>query len=119
MHLTLNINNLHFRKNANVITLKSRYNSMYIPSDFFKANFCWMDAFPLTRPFQLGHHCEFHVLHKDVEPLNTSDALLDPPDADHSYNAKVGVKLLVYLIKIYQVVSSPCQNQNSASIKAM
>ena len=76
-------------KNANVITLKSRYNSMYIPSDFFKANFCWMDAFPLTRPFQLGHHCEFHVLHKDVEPLNTSDALLDPPDADHSYNAKV------------------------------
>lgn len=110
MRLTLKIDNLHFRKNANVITLKSRYNSMYIPSDFFKANFCWMDAFPLTRPFQLGHHCEFHVLHKDVEPLNTSDALLDPPDADHSYNAMVGIKLLVHLVKIKIVhLLSPCE----------
>ncbi|XP_063444148.1 cell division cycle and apoptosis regulator protein 1-like isoform X8 [Mytilus trossulus] len=74
---------------ANVVTLKSRYSSMYVPSDFFKANFTWMDAFPLTRPFQLGRNCEFHVLHKDVESINTSDALLDPPDADHSFNAKV------------------------------
>ena len=67
---------------------------MYIPSDFFKTNFSWMDAFPLTRPFQLGHHCEFHVLHKDVESVNGSDVILDPPDADHSFNAKVGIKLL-------------------------
>ncbi|XP_063443898.1 cell division cycle and apoptosis regulator protein 1-like isoform X2 [Mytilus trossulus] len=74
---------------ANVVTLKSRYSSMYVPSDFFKANFTWMDAFPLTRPFQLGRNCEFHVLHKDVESINTSDALLDPPDVDHSFNAKV------------------------------
>lgn len=76
-------------QSANVVTLKSRYSSMYVPSDFFKANFTWMDAFPLTRPFQLGRNCEFHVLHKDVESINTSDALLDPPDADHSFNAKV------------------------------
>lgn len=64
---------------------------MYIPSDFFKASFSWMDAFPLTRPFQLGHHCEFHVLHKDVENINNNDVLLDPPDADHSFSAKVGI----------------------------
>ena len=64
---------------------------MYVPSDFFNASFPWHESFPLTRPFQLGKHCTFHVLHKDVERLGVGQntAVLDPPDADHLYSAKV------------------------------
>lgn len=84
----------HYRKDTNVISLKSRYTNLYIPSDFFNANFSWTEAFPLVRPFQLGHHCNFHVLHKDVETVSPSTAVLDPPDADHLYSAKVNILYL-------------------------
>ncbi|XP_062571742.1 cell division cycle and apoptosis regulator protein 1-like isoform X2 [Saccostrea cucullata] len=76
-------------KEANVISLKSRYTNLYIPSDFFNASFEWTEAFPCYRPFQIGNHCGFHIMHKDVEPLNTNDSVLDPPDADHLFSAKV------------------------------
>ncbi|XP_033736293.1 cell division cycle and apoptosis regulator protein 1-like isoform X2 [Pecten maximus] len=76
-------------KFANVMSLKARYTNMYIPSDFFNANFAWTDAFPIVRPFQLGNHCSFHLFHKDVEGVEPTTAVLDPPDSDHAYNAKV------------------------------
>ncbi|ESO81987.1 hypothetical protein LOTGIDRAFT_51697, partial [Lottia gigantea] len=76
-------------KNANVVMLKSRYSSMYIPSDFFFTNLTWSDAFPLERSFKLGHSCNFHVLHKDVEPLTPNKTVLEPNDADHLFSAKV------------------------------
>lgn len=78
-------------KHACVLNLKTRYTNMYIPSDFFNATFPWHESFPLTRPFQLGKHCTFHVLHKDVERLGPGQntAVLDPPDVDHLYSAKV------------------------------
>lgn len=28
-------------------------------------------------------------MHKDVEPLTANDSVLDPPDADHLFSAKV------------------------------
>ena len=62
---------------------------MYIPSDFFNAEFPWHDAFPLLRPFQLGKPSSFHVMHKEVERVGQNTAVLDPPDADHLYSAKV------------------------------
>lgn len=80
---------MYFRKFSNVVSLKSRYTNMYVPSDFFIANFAWTDAFPMVRPFQLGHHCSFHLFHKDVEGVEPSTAVLDAPDSDHSFNAKV------------------------------
>ncbi|XP_052772614.1 cell division cycle and apoptosis regulator protein 1-like [Mya arenaria] len=76
-------------RNASVVTLKSRYTNMYIPSDFFNAEFPWHDAFPLLRPFQLGKPCSFHVMHKDIERVGQNTAVLDPPDADHLFSAKV------------------------------
>lgn len=78
-----------FRKETNVVSLKSRYTNLYIPSDFFNASFEWTEAFPCYRPFQIGNHCGFHVMHKDVEPLTANDSVLDPPDADHLFSAKV------------------------------
>ncbi|XP_025107133.1 cell division cycle and apoptosis regulator protein 1-like isoform X3 [Pomacea canaliculata] len=74
---------------AGVMVLKTKYSNMYIPSDFFHASFPWVDNLPLQRPFTLGQSCKFHVMHKEVTSLNPESAVLDPPDADHSFSAKV------------------------------
>lgn len=73
--------------------LRRRYQSLYIPSDFFDAVFTWVEAFPLTRPFQFSNACNFHILHKEVDPLVKNTAVLDPPDANHTYSAKVGLSM--------------------------
>ncbi|KAL5018166.1 hypothetical protein ScPMuIL_003888 [Solemya velum] len=89
-------------KESNVIGLKSRYSNMYVPSDFFNANFSWTEAFPLTRPFQIGHHCSFHIMHKDVaDPASQTEAVLDAPDADHLFSAKVMLLSCLPLVDFY------------------
>lgn len=92
---------------ANVIILKSRYSNLYIPSDFFQANFTWTSAFPLYRPFQLGTDCTFHVMPKDTEPitLNVAESNMptsEPTDADHLYSAKVMLLSSPKIEEIYQ-----------------
>lgn len=77
-----------------MMELRRRYQSLYIPSDFFDAVFTWVDAFPLTRPFLFSNACNFHILHKEVDPLVKNTAVLDPPDANHTYSAKVGSSLI-------------------------
>ncbi|XP_051009105.1 cell division cycle and apoptosis regulator protein 1 isoform X2 [Acomys russatus] len=74
---------------CDMMELRRRYQNLYIPSDFFDAQFTWVDAFPLSRPFQLGNYCNFYVMHREVESLEKNIAVLDPPDADHLYSAKV------------------------------
>jgi hypothetical protein len=76
------------------MTLKSKYMNMYIPSDFFNASAPWVDNLPMARPFSLGQPCKFHVMHKDVPPLSPETAVLDPPDADYKFCAKVGASLI-------------------------
>jgi len=75
-------------RDTNVVNLKSRYNNLYIPSDFFHSSYSWVENFPLTRPFTLGKACNFHIMHKDVNPLGGVDTL-EPTDADHLFSAKV------------------------------
>ncbi|KAI8520947.1 Cell division cycle and apoptosis regulator protein 1 [Branchiostoma belcheri] len=77
------------QKAASVAELRRRYANMYVPSDFFHARFCWTGAFPLHRPFQIGNPSSFHIMHKEVDPLEKNDTVLEPPDADHLYSAKV------------------------------
>ncbi|XP_048407221.1 cell division cycle and apoptosis regulator protein 1 isoform X2 [Stegostoma tigrinum] len=74
---------------CDMMELRRRYQNLYIPSDFFDTQFTWVDAFLLNRPFQLGNQCNFHIVHKEVDPLEKMTAILDPPDADHLYSAKV------------------------------
>ncbi|XP_008576699.1 PREDICTED: cell division cycle and apoptosis regulator protein 1 [Galeopterus variegatus] len=74
---------------CDMMELRRRYQNLYIPSDFFDAQFTWVDAFPLSRPFQLGNYCNFYVMHREVDSLEKNVAILDPPDADHLYSAKV------------------------------
>ncbi len=86
-----------FSSETNVIELRKRYSNMYIPSYFFASNLTWQEAFPLHRSLGLGNSCSFHVMSKDVEPLEKNDAVLEPSDASYKYSAKVKVQ------------SSPCQ----------
>lgn len=79
---------------CDMMELRRRYQSLYIPSDFFDAVFTWVDAFPFTRPFQFSNACNFHILHKEVDPLVKNTAVLDPPDANHTYSAKVRLPVL-------------------------
>ncbi|CAJ0964724.1 unnamed protein product [Ranitomeya imitator] len=74
---------------CDMMELRRRYQNLYIPSDFFDAQFTWVDAFPISRPFQLGSYSNFYVMHKEVDPLEKNTAVLDPPDVDHTYSAKV------------------------------
>ncbi|KYO42474.1 cell division cycle and apoptosis regulator protein 1 [Alligator mississippiensis] len=76
-------------RSCDMMELRRRYQNLYIPSDFFDAQFTWVDAFPMSRPFQLGNYCNFYVMHREVESLDKNTAVLDPPDADHLYSAKV------------------------------
>lgn len=78
-----------YRYNCDMMELRRRYQSLYIPSDFFDAVFTWVDAFPLSRPFTFGNYCNFHIMHKEVDSLVKNTAVLDPPDANHTYSAKV------------------------------
>ncbi|KAM4704422.1 cell division cycle and apoptosis regulator protein 1 [Rhinophrynus dorsalis] len=74
---------------CDMMELRRRYQYLYIPSDFFDAQFTWVDAFPISRPFQLGNYSNFYVMHKEVDPLEKNTAVVDPPDTDHNYSAKV------------------------------
>ncbi|KAM6956273.1 cell division cycle and apoptosis regulator protein 1-like [Aplochiton taeniatus] len=75
--------------NCDMMELRRRYQCLYIPSDFFDAIFTWVEAFPLQRPFQFGNFCNFHIMHREVDSLVKNKAVLDPPDANHTYSAKV------------------------------
>lgn len=74
---------------ADIIEIKKRYLNLYVPSDFFTSGVKWVEAFPANAPFSINKTCTFHVMSKDVAPLEAIDAVLDPPDADYLYSAKV------------------------------
>ncbi|XP_053682207.1 cell division cycle and apoptosis regulator protein 1-like [Sabethes cyaneus] len=89
-------------KNADILELRRRYHTLYIPSDFFTAQIRWVDAFPPNEPFTIRKPCLFHVMHKDVEPLHTNDNLTEPIDADYLYSAKVMLMSTPPIAEFYQ-----------------
>ncbi|XP_012285928.1 cell division cycle and apoptosis regulator protein 1 [Orussus abietinus] len=87
---------------ADVLEIRRRYQNMYIPSDFFSTNFRWVDAFPPHMPFTLNKPCSFHVMHKDVDPYFENTAVLEPPDADYLFSAKVMLISMPAMEEIYK-----------------
>uniref|UniRef100_A0A8D8X8X7 Cell division cycle and apoptosis regulator protein 1 n=1 Tax=Cacopsylla melanoneura TaxID=428564 RepID=A0A8D8X8X7_9HEMI len=85
---------------ADLLELRRRYSNMYIPSDFFISSAVWLEAFPPDRPFSLQHPCSFHVMPKEVDSYLPNDAVLDPPDVDYLFSAKV---MLLSMPKIEEV----------------
>ena len=88
---------LDYRTHASLQELRRRYTNLYIPSDFCENHATWIDVFPAHKPLALDNSCAFHVMHKEVEPSTPNETLLDPPDADFTYSAKVFY--LMYSVK--------------------
>jgi BURAN domain/DBC1 len=82
--------------------MKKRYQNLYIPSDFFQSHVKWTEAFEPHVPFSINKKCTFHVMNKDVASPETNEAVLDPPDADYLYSAKVMLMSTPSIDEIYK-----------------
>uniref|UniRef100_A0A7E4VAE0 DBC1 domain-containing protein n=1 Tax=Panagrellus redivivus TaxID=6233 RepID=A0A7E4VAE0_PANRE len=80
-------------KNVTCADLRTRYKSLYVPSDFVSAEMSWLDSFPLDAPSQLGANpVNFHVCHKDVDFESadyTPEQLTPPSDEDHRFTVRI------------------------------
>lgn len=77
--------------------LSQRYTNLYIPSDFFNAHVKWGETFPPQMPFSLNNPCAYHIMSREIENPHASDAVLEPPDADYKFSAKVFQNNKIYL----------------------
>lgn len=87
---------------ADIVEIKKRYQNLYVPSDFFSSGVKWTEAFPANAPYSINKTCTFHVMNKEVAPLSAIDAVLDPPDADYLYSAKVMLMSTPPIQEIYK-----------------
>ncbi|XP_026755499.2 cell division cycle and apoptosis regulator protein 1-like [Galleria mellonella] len=85
-----------------VPALSQRYTNLYIPSDFFNAHVKWGETFPPQTPFSLNNPCAYHILSKEIESPVPIDAVLEPPDADYRFSAKVMLISMPTLEFLYQ-----------------
>ena len=70
--------------------IRSHYSRLHIPSDFYHASYTWHQTIPLDRPMKFITPCSFHVFNKNVPRLSTDKvSVLDPPDADYTWNVRV------------------------------
>nr|CAD7572831.1 unnamed protein product [Timema californicum] len=96
---------------ADVLELRRRYNNMYVPSDFFSTNFRWVDAFPPHTPFTLDQSCSFHVMNKEVDPVIENNTVLEPPDADYIFSAKVMLMSMPTMEEIFKKCCSLAEDK--------
>ncbi|XP_073942945.1 cell division cycle and apoptosis regulator protein 1-like isoform X2 [Choristoneura fumiferana] len=85
-----------------VPALSQRYTNLYVPSDFFNAQVKWGETFPPQSPLSLNNPCQYHVMSKDVENPYGNEAVLEPPDADYRFSAKVMLISMPTLESLYQ-----------------
>lgn len=86
-----------------VLETRRRYPNLYVPSDFLISENRWVNVFQPQKPFTLNRPCLFHIM-KDVSSVDESveKAVLDPPDADYSFSAKVMLMSLPSIEDIYK-----------------
>jgi hypothetical protein len=102
---------------ADIVEIKKRYQNMYVPSDFFTSNIKWIEAFPANAPFSINKTSMFHVMSKDVPPLDPSEAVLDPPDADYLYSAKVMLMATPALMEIYKKCLAKAEDVDAEKVE--
>jgi S1-like/BURAN domain/DBC1 len=101
---------------ADIVEIKKRYQKLYVPSDFFTSGVKWVEAFPANAPFSINKTCSFHVLNKEVAPLDPIDAVLDPPDADYLYSAKVMLMTTPAITDIYKKCFARAEDMDSEKL---
>jgi hypothetical protein len=82
--------------------MKKRYQTLYIPSDFFHSDVKWTEAFKPNAPFSINKTSTFHIMNKEVACPEPIEAVLDPPDADYLYSAKVMLMSVPSIDEIYK-----------------
>ncbi|XP_023018304.1 cell division cycle and apoptosis regulator protein 1 [Leptinotarsa decemlineata] len=87
---------------GDVLEVRRRYTNLYVPSDFFNTRIRWVDSFPPDKPFALTKPCSFHVMNKEIDPIIENTAVLEPPDADYLFSAKVMLMSVPGIDEIYQ-----------------
>ncbi|XP_018897471.2 cell division cycle and apoptosis regulator protein 1 [Bemisia tabaci] len=97
-------------QDVDVMELHRRYPNMYIPSDFYLGEYRWVDQFPPLSPFELDHPCNFHIMKKDVSPVHKIDAVLEPPDLDYLYCAKVMLISMPSMEEIFRKCIVPTED---------
>jgi hypothetical protein len=84
----------------NVTQIRSRYSRLHIPSDFYHTSYTWHRSIPLDHPLKFITPCSFHIFNKNVPRLgNEIVSILDPPDADYTWNVRVSLNALILLKK--------------------
>ncbi|XP_017486150.1 PREDICTED: cell division cycle and apoptosis regulator protein 1-like [Rhagoletis zephyria] len=98
---------------ADVQELRQRYETMYIPSDFFHCKILWPKVFTPENSFSLRRPCQFHVMHRIVDsPFEQNNDVLEPSDADHRYSAKVMLLACPPIAELYQKCLEDDENDN-------
>lgn len=96
--------------------MKKRYQNLYIPSDFFHSRVKWTEAFPANVPFSINKTCTFHVMNKEVASPELNEAVLDPPDADYLYSAKVMLMSTPSIDEIYKKCFPKAEDMDNEKI---
>lgn len=82
------------RDKLDVPALTQRYNNLYVPSDFFNAHVKWGETFPPQMPFSINSPCGYHIMSREAESPSPNDSVLEPPDADYRFSAKVRIQII-------------------------
>lgn len=99
---------------VDVWEMKQRYNNLYVPSDFFHSEIRWGETFSADNPFVLRQPCAFQLMHKEIAPpeeIAADESLLDPPDADNSFCAKVMLMSVPPMAEIYKQCFVAAENE--------
>ena len=90
------VNNRFSSSELNVTQIHSRYSRLHIPSDFYHTSYTWHQSIPLDRPMKFITPCSFHIFNKNVPRLgNDQVSVLDPTDADYTWNVRVSFWVFV------------------------
>ncbi|XP_042200493.1 cell division cycle and apoptosis regulator protein 1 isoform X1 [Callorhinchus milii] len=74
---------------CDAMDVQRRYPNLPFAEEFFNAQLCFTDTFPLGQPLQLGQKCVFHIMEEGDQPTEPQGSATEPDDADPTYSAKV------------------------------
>ncbi|XP_059052766.1 cell division cycle and apoptosis regulator protein 1-like [Achroia grisella] len=100
-----------------VPALGQRYTNLYIPSDLFNTHVKWGETFPPQTPFSINNPCSYHIMSRETDTPLPNDAVLEPPDADYKFSAKVMLISMPTLESLYQKCGLTKDEKDKRTIK--
>ena len=97
---------------CNVSGVKSRYNQLYIPSDFINVKNSWQCSLPIDRSLKFNNRCLFHVMKKESQAVIENNVIFDAPDADHTWTVKVMLLAMPSITELHKRTSLFAEDTN-------